>query len=208
MRAKALVCVLAAVLTVSASFGSFCARLWFKNITTGAENAGPVLVSPGDTVEIRFSFHKTDDKRPFKWSLLQIALDLANQTIIDDATADTWDTVVDRAFRKSAAFAFKNICQPSDGDMYDKGTDPTDRKKNKLVTHKGLYAIIGVAGTRPEAKDIDVVVFRFQVARQAVHGSELHWMFETRKTDSGLKTSILGNTSRSAQLTDNWLQVR
>ena len=204
---NAIFALLAALLTCG-SYGDYTARLWFRNVTTGAENTGAVLVSPGDIVDIRFVFHQTTEQRPVKWSVLQMAIDLSNQSILPDFAANTWESTVSSAFQPSTAFIVKNFWQPNSGPMYDQGVDPSDRKRTPLATAKGLYAIVGVSGARPQSHNYEAVVFRFRVAPNAARGSELHWMFETRPAKAGVGTRLQDDKSRSVQITDNWLRVR
>jgi hypothetical protein len=202
----AIIASIFAVLLATSSF-AFQARLWFKNNTTGLENSGAVLVSPGDSVSIWFQYIGSTDDASDKWGLFQATLDLAGITLITDAEASTWSNQLDAGFLPNSTFTTKILFDTDDGPMYDLSIDPTDNTQ-PLVTKRGLYALIGVLGNKPEAHDFGPQeLFRFTVAPGALAGETLDWLFDARDTGVGLSTRILDKNASTADITDNHLQA-
>jgi len=183
-----------AMALVSSSFGAYTARLWFSNQTTGQSGPGAITASVGDEIWLNFSFHKTNSVQPYLWTLLSVYIDLANTCCMTDAEANTWSTQVTTAFGPSSTYPTRVTWQASDGDMFNNGTDPSDSTQ-ALVTPKGLYALIGVSGTKAQAQNIDALgFFKFHAACQ--NGSTVEFGRRPAGDAVGIWTSMIDKNSK------------
>ena len=193
-----------AMALATSSFAAYEARLYFRNATSNYDGPGAVLANPGDLIEIWYYFNDLDDVSPFQWGTMQITLILDNQ-IMTDADANTWDVEVTSKLTPPAQFPVKIHHQPDYGPMYDWAVDPSDSTK-PFVANRGVYSLIGVAGTSTKARNWHVKLFDFVVG-PALPGEVLDWAFDNRLTGTGLSTRILDGVGASVDITDNYVKI-
>jgi len=183
---------------ISASFGAYSARLYFKNETSGASNAGQVSAQVGDTISINFSFHGTGGS---SWGTFQMVI--FDSPVINPFTgwaAQTAAALVD-GFNDDADFLL--IKKRSNQDLYDNLLNPGDATKAKLG--HGSYYGLGIDGSTYRAKDWDVVFFTFTAGGSI--GDVLDWGLDNRATGTGLSTRIIDNTNTPKDITDNFVRI-
>jgi hypothetical protein len=201
---RSLVICIALVLCPSL-FGAYTTRLFFRNSTTGATNAGAVLASPGDVVEVWFTFHKLDNVNPFKWGTLQLTMCLDGLTLVSAADQANWYASIETA-KKSGGPAGDWLTSIAwSGELRDSSIDPTDPTALFLCGN-GLYFLLGVEGTKGRDSDWDVMIWKFTV-QAGSEGQVLDWFLDGRNTPTGLSTRILDQKGKTIDLTDNWVSV-
>ena len=205
MKTRNLLVAGLAIALVSSSFAAYTARLWFSNQTTGQSGPGLISARGGDEIWINFSFHETDTVRPYEWNILQMAIDLSSTCVLSDTDCNTWTTQLDTIFRPNTVYPQKVFWQCSDGDMYDNSVDPSDFTQ-PFLTHKGVYGMIGVSGSKAEAQNIDRLgLFKFRAACPPGVQGDIRWMNEGRANKTGINTVLLDQDSHFTALTDNWV---
>jgi hypothetical protein len=196
-----LVAGLAAAL-VSSSFAGYTARLYFHNLTTNQSGAGEIIAAPGDQVAIKYSFHG-DGGEYDKWGILQITLCIDGSCCLPcDPDGKTWYNQMNAALVPPGNFLTKIFWQCDWGPMYDWAIDPSGDSGGDLVCAEGLYALIGVNGSKPQAADFDATLFTWTVAAGCGEGT-VDWVFDGRVTGTGLSTRILDANSVTVDITDN-----
>ncbi|GMV35625.1 MAG: hypothetical protein AMXMBFR61_01330 [Fimbriimonadales bacterium] len=196
-----------ATLLASSGHAGYVARLWFENVTKGTSNAGALLCDPGDQIAIKYYFRADDQTgQTEKWGTMQITLILDGNGVMSEADANTWATQVNAAFVPGAWYPIKIFWQPDYGEMRDNAIDPSD-PNYPFVANKGLYALIGVQGTRTASYNFPAkTLFTFTIAPGS-EGQTLNWAFDNRDTGTGLSTRILDYVGASVDITDNYIQV-
>jgi hypothetical protein len=201
MKFRHLFIVLAAAL-VSSSFAGYTARLYFENMTTGQSGPGEIKALPGDQMAIKYSFHGEGGDYD-KWGILQITLCLDGSCCLPcDPDGKTWYSQVNNALVPPGNFLTKIFWQCDWGPMYDWAIDPSGDSGGDLVCAEGLYALIGVNGAKPQARDFDATLF---VWTAGCDQGYVDWTFDGRVTGTGLSTRILDANNVTVDVTDNWV---
>ncbi|MEP0765947.1 MAG: hypothetical protein HRF45_05315 [Fimbriimonadia bacterium] len=196
----------ALLLAATPGFCGYVVRLWFENLTKGTSNAGALICDVGDQIAIKYFFYADDPTgNTEKWGTFQATIILDGKSIMTDEQANTWATQVNSVLTPPTHFPIRTFWQPDYGDMYDNAVDPSDDTYPKVAT-KGLYALIGVSGSREASWNFNRTLFTFTVA-QGSEGQELHWAFENRITGTGLSTRIFDYQGASVLVTDNYIHV-
>jgi hypothetical protein len=183
---------------ISTMFGSYTVRLYFRNETTGQENAGALFALPGDRMTLRYSYHGDTN-----WGTLQMAIDLSQSSIVSATDASQWLSQVRDVFM-SANFFSEMIYGP--GALYDSAREPSDNTQ-PLVSTNALYALGQISYNDPNSKDFDATLFKFTVA-SSTEGQELHWINEGRWTQDGVSTRVILPGQQTQLITDNFVRVR
>lgn len=201
-RHLATACLLS--LTFASYSQDFEARLYFRDITRGTDNAGTLLADIGDQVALHYTFHRTSGATA-RWGILQATFDMSQSKIMSLAEMNTWGAQLGAAFSPSSAFPTRIFWQPSKGLMYDNAVDPSDSTR-ALVSPQGLYTLIGAAGSDALSHDIDVDFFKFTV-QPGSEGQSLNWLFDHRDTSIGMATRIVIGDNTTVDVTDNYLRI-
>lgn len=195
---------IAAVLADAQAAQAFQARLYFQNLTLGTDNAGDLLVAPGDEVAIRFKF-LADQPGVDVWGTLQAFIVLDGHRIMTDEQANTWAQQVGPKFAPKTEYPVLILWEPDYGPMCDFAIDPSDCNYPH-VCDKGIYVLAGVHPWAPGASDFDKELFRFTVQPGSV-GEVLDWHFDGRDHGVGLSTRIIGWDRLTYDITDNRVVV-
>jgi hypothetical protein len=188
-----------------AAQASYTARLSFRNATTGEDNAGSLLASPGDSIEIWYSFHALDNVSPYKWGTLQITLCLDGLTLVGAEDQANWSTSIYNAIGGGGPGGDIPSVIFGNGVLHDNAIDPTDPSQ-PIVCNNGLYVLLGMNGSKAKASNWDVMFWSFTV-QPGSEGQVLDWFFDGRSTPTGLSTRILDQKNRTVDATDNWVTV-
>jgi hypothetical protein len=194
-----------AATATSSCFGAYSARLFFKNATTNNQAAGQVLASPGDTIEVWYSFHASDAVNPFKWGTFQATLCFDGLTLVSAADQANWDASIATAKTTGGPATDFLATVIGNGELRDNAIDPTDPNSPKLCNN-GIYVLLGINGNKGRASQWDVKVWQFTV-KAGSFGNTLDWLVDGRDTGTGLSTGILDQKNVRKDITDNHVTV-
>jgi hypothetical protein len=193
------------VCIVSAAQASYNARLDFRNPAFGAAMPGALVVRPGDTVEVWYTFHKNDTVNPYKWGTLQVTLCLDGLTMVSAADQASWNAAITTA--KSSGGPASDFLSTviGNGPLHGNPIDPTDPSA-PLVCNNGVYMLLGINEARARAADWEVKLWLFTVQPVSA-GQKLDWFIDPFNGEQGLNTRILDQKGQSLHPTDNWVIV-
>ncbi len=193
------------VLFAGNGFCAYSARLFFRDATTGVDGPGEVIATPGDLIEVWFSFHKIDTVNPYKWGTLQITLCFDSAMgIVEQADKDNWEPSIYAAKASGGPPSDFLTTVVAEGYLGDDALDPSGG--DVKVCDDGVYILLGMRSSAPRTEDWDVLLWAFTI-QQAGIGQTLNWARDGYDTATRLSTRILDQKNKTVDVTDNWVAV-